>query len=314
MSGPVSPADVPPDARESPVTPPVAEVDEGREATVGGLTVRRLLPRRRRRTVGAWCFVDHVGPASVEEDGGVDIGPHPHIGLHTVTYLLDGQVLHRDSLGSEQVIRPGELNVMTAARGLSHAEEPTGHYRGRLHGVQLWVAQPDATRGGEPAFAHHAALPQAELEDALVTVLVGELSGGISPAALDSTLVGLDVAVRTGTTTLPLENGFEHVLVVLDGLLVVDDRPVTPGQSAYLGAGRQEVALRAPDEARVLLLGGRRFEEPLLMWWNFVARTHEEIDEAQRQWAAQDDRFGRVTSPLARVPAPATTWTSAVRK
>ena len=310
MSGPVSTADVPPDTGQSPAAPPVAEVDDGREATVGTLTVRRLLPRRRRRTVGAWCFVDHFGPASVEPDGGVDIGPHPHTGLHTVTYLLDGQVLHRDSLGSEQVIRPGELNVMTAGRGLSHAEEPTGHYRGTLHGVQLWVAQPDATRGGASAFAHHAALPQAELEGALITVLVGELAGGTSPAALDSPIVGLDLALRAGTTALPLAPEFEHVLVVLDGLAAVDDRPVSPGQSAYLGAGRDEVVLQAPDDARVLLLGGTPFEEPLLMWWNFVARTREEIVEAQRQWAAQDDRFGRVASPLARVPAPTPPWSS----
>ena len=311
MSGPVSAADVPPDASQSSAAPPVAELDEGRQATVGTLTVRRLLPRRRRRTVGAWCFVDHFGPASVEPDGGVDIGPHPHTGLHTVTYLLDGQVLHRDSLGSEQVVRPGELNVMTAGRGLSHAEEPTGHYRGTLHGVQLWVAQPDATRHGQPAFAHHAALPQAEIEDALVTVLVGALADGASPAVLDSPLVGLDVVVRAGTTALPVERAFEHVLVVLDGVLVVDDQPVTPGRSAYLGAGRDEVVLQAPEDARVLLLGGAPFEEPLLMWWNFVGRTREEIDEARREWAAQDERFGRVASPLPRVPAPATPWAGA---
>jgi redox-sensitive bicupin YhaK (pirin superfamily) len=308
MSGPVSRHDVPADAGRSATAPPVAEVDDGRQATVGTLTVRRVLPRRRRRTVGAWCFVDHFGPASVEQDGGVDIGPHPHTGLHTVTYLLDGQVLHRDSLGSERVIRPGELNVMTAGRGLSHAEEPTGHYRGTLHGVQLWVAQPDATRSGASSFAHHAALPQVEVGGAVVTVLVGELAEALSPAGLDSPLVGLEVAVPAGTTALPLAPAFEHVLAVLDGVVVVDDKPVTRGQSAYLGGGRDEVALAAPEDGRVLLLGGEPFHEPLLMWWNFVARTREEIEQAAREWAAQDERFGRVASPLARVPAPRPPW------
>jgi redox-sensitive bicupin YhaK (pirin superfamily) len=308
MSGPVNPVDAPLDCRASHPEPPTAEIDDGREATVGTLTVRRLLPRRRRRTVGTWCFVDHFGPTSVDEDGGVDIGPHPHTGLHTVTYLLDGQVLHRDSLGSEQVIRPGQLNLMTAGRGVSHAEEPTGHYRGTLHGVQLWVAQPDETRAGEPAFAHHDALPQVEVDGAVITVLVGELAGTASSVRRDAPLVGLEVDLRAGAAVLPLSPAFEHVLVVLDGVLVVDDRAVTPGQSGYLGVERDEITLLAPDGARVLLLGGEPFEEPLLMWWNFVARTREEIAQAAREWADQDERFGRVASPLRRVATPAVPW------
>jgi redox-sensitive bicupin YhaK (pirin superfamily) len=308
MSGPVNPVDAPLDRRASHPEPPTAEINDGREATVGTLTVRRLLPRRRRRMVGTWCFVDHFGPTSVDEDGGVDIGPHPHTGLHTVTYLLDGQVLHRDSLGSEQVIRPGQLNLMTAGHGVSHAEEPTGHYRGTLHGVQLWVAQPEVTRAGEPAFAHHDALPQVEVDGAVVTVLVGELAGTASSVRRDVPLVGLEVDLRAGAAVLPLAPAFEHVLVVLDGVLVVDDRPVGRGQSGHLGVGRDEITLLAPDGARALLLGGEPFEEPLLMWWNFVARTREEITQAAREWADQDERFGRVASPLRRIAAPAVPW------
>jgi redox-sensitive bicupin YhaK (pirin superfamily) len=312
VSGPVDRAGAPPDDPEgSSPEPPTAEVADPREATVGTLTVRRVLPRRQRRTVGAWCFVDHFGPAEVQEDGGVDIGPHPHTGLHTVTYLLDGQVLHRDSLGTEQVIRPGQLNLMTAGRGLSHAEEPTGHYHGTLHGVQLWVAQPEGTRHGDSAFEHHAELPRVELPGAEITVLVGGLGEATAPSRTDTPLVGVDVALRPGGTTVPLAPTFEHVLVVLDGLLVVDDAPVERGQSAYLGVGRDEVVLTAPDGARLLLLGGEPFAEPLLMWWNFVARTRAEIDEARRQWAAADDRFGRVASRLARVPSPPAPWTRA---
>ena len=304
--------DTPPDGRTgSGGVPRVAELVEARLADVGGMTVRRSLPKARRRTVGAWCFVDHFGPLAVAPDGGIDIGPHPHTGLSTVTYLLDGQVLHHDSLGSEQVIRPGQLNLMTAGHGVSHAEEPTGHYRGLMHGVQLWVAQPEGTRHGDAAFEHHAELPRAELAGAEVTVLVGELEGSAAPSRQDTPLVGLDVVLQPGGATLPLAPGFEHVLVVLDGLLLVDDAPVLRGQSAYLGVGRDEVALNAPDGARVLLLGGEPFEEPLLMWWNFVARTRAEIDEAQRQWASSDERFGRVASSLPRVPSPATPWSRA---
>src|SRR4051812_32435180 len=176
MSGPVDLADATASDAGEP-EPSVVEVLEPREATVGTMTVSRALPRRTRRTVGAWCFVDLFGPATVDENGGVDIGPHPHIGLHTVTYLLDGQVLHRDSLGSEQVIRRGQATLMPAGRGVVHAEEPTGHYRGTMQGVQLWVAQPDETRNGDPAFEHLAELPTVEVGTTRATVLVGTLAG-----------------------------------------------------------------------------------------------------------------------------------------
>ena len=288
----------------SEVEPPTAEVLDARESVVGTMTVRRSLPRARRRTVGAWCFVDHFGPLAVEPDGGIDIGPHPHTGLSTVTYLLDGQVLHRDSLGSEQVIRPGQLNLMTAGRGLSHAEEPTGHYRGTVHGVQLWVAQPEGTRHGDPAFEHHEELPRVELTGADATVMVGSLAGATSGARQDTPLLGASLDLRPGSTTVPLEPSYEHLVVVLDGVLVLGDVPVRPGQSAYLGLGREEVVLGAPDGARVLLLGGVPFEERIVMWWNFVGRSREEVAEAARQWQGGDDRFGRVATSLARVPAP----------
>ena len=298
--------DTPPEAEVgSAVAPPTAEVTDARESVVGSMTVRRSLPRARRRTVGAWCFVDHFGPLAVEPDGGIDIGPHPHTGLSTVTYLLDGQVLHRDSLGSEQVIRPGQLNLMTAGQGLSHAEEPTGHYRGTLHGVQLWVAQPEATRHGAPDFEHHDELPRAELAGAHATVLVGSLAGATSPARQDTPLLGASLDLRPGGTAVPLDRSYEHLVVVLDGVLVLDDVPVRPGQSAYLGLGRQEVLLGAPDGARVLLLGGVPFEERIVMWWNFVGRSREEVAEAAQQWQRAHDRFGRVATSLARVPAPA---------
>ena len=305
MSGPVGTSDAPSPGGSAP-EPPTAEVVDAREADVGGMTVRRSLPKARRRTVGAWCFVDHFGPLAVGPDGGLEIGPHPHTGLSTVTYLLDGEVLHHDSLGSEQVIKPGQLNLMTAGHGVSHAEEPTGHYRGLLHGVQLWVAQPAALRDGAAAFEHHEDLPQVALAGADATVLVGELGGARSSARQDTPLLGAALVIGTTGTVVPLDRAFEHLLVVLDGVVVLDDgRPVRPGQSAYLGLGRDELPLAAPDGARVLLLGGEPFEEQLVMWWNFVGRSREEVAAFRADWERGHDRFGRVSSGLARIPAPA---------
>ena len=309
MSGPVSTVDASPtDAVASTVKPACVEITPSRESVVGAMRVRRALPRIGRRTVGAWCFADHMGPELVTETRGLDIGPHPHTGLQTVTWLVAGEVLHRDSLGSEQVIRAGQLNLMTAGEGVTHSEEATGRYRGQLHGVQLWVAQPEATRHGGAAFEHHAELPRVELGNAVATVLVGSFAGATSSARRDTELVGADVALGPGTGVWPLQPSFEHALVVLDGEVLVDERVVRPGQLAYLGAGRGEVVLSAAMPARVLLLGGEPFGEPVLMWWNFVVRSRDELDSAYRQWESGHPRFGRLRSPLARIPAPKPFW------
>jgi quercetin 2,3-dioxygenase len=309
MSGPVGTIDAPPtEVRASAAKPACVEITPSREAAVGSMPVRRALPRRERRTVGAWCFADHMGPELVTETQGLDIGPHPHTGLQTVTWLVAGEVLHRDSLGTEQVIRAGQLNLMTAGNGVTHSEEATGRYRGQLHGVQLWVAQPEATRYGPAAFAHHAELPRVELDNTSATVLVGSFAGAASPARRDTALVGVDAALRPGTGAWPLAPSFEHALIVLDGEVLVDDQVVRPGQLAYLGIGRGELALSAGDPARVLLLGGEPFGEPILMWWNFVARSRAELEAAYRQWESGDPRFGRLRSPLARIPAPPPFW------
>jgi redox-sensitive bicupin YhaK (pirin superfamily) len=308
MSGPVTQRDEAVTSSAPALEPPQVEVSESRSAQVGVITVRRALPRRGRRTVGAWCFVDHMGPAEVGEDGGIDIGPHPHIGLQTVTWLHAGEVLHRDSLGSEKLIRPGELNLMTAGNGVVHAEERTGRYRGRLEGVQLWVAQPGETRHGTAAFEHHAALPQVELEEAVATVLVGTLAGVTSPARRDTDHVGVDLVLRPGTSTVPLEPGHEHALVCTSGAVEVQGTAVGPGRLAYLGAGRDELVLRAAADSRVLLLGGPPFPEAVLMWWNFVARTQAEVTEAQREWAAGGPRFGVVASSLPRIEVGPPPW------
>jgi quercetin 2,3-dioxygenase len=283
------------------------DITASRDTEVGGLPVRRALPRQGRRTVGAWCFVDHFGPVEADLADAMQVGPHPHIGLQTVTWLLEGEVLHTDSIGSEQLIRPGQLNLMTAGRGIAHAESARSGGTG-CHGIQLWIAQPDATRDGAAAFEHHAELPRLELGGAVATVLVGEVGGERSPARHDTPLVGADVALAAGTTTVPLDSTWEHALVVSEGVVEVDGTTVKPGELAYLGTGRDELGLRADAPSRVLLIGGEPLDDEIVMWWNFVARSHDEIDAARLDWQAHGARFADVRTDLARIPAPGTPW------
>ena len=309
MSGPVTAADAVPigDVSDHPVAACV-EVTESRESQVGAFRVRRALPRRGRRTVGPWCFLDHMGPAAIDETHGLDVAPHPHIGLQTVTWLLEGEAVHRDSLDTEQVIAPNQLNLMTAGRGVSHSEEGTGRYRGNLQGVQLWVAQPSSTRDGAAAFEHHGALPRVELGRAVATVLVGELDGATSPARRDTDHAGVDLDLRPGSTTLSLRPDYEHALVVIAGAVEVDGAAVEPGRLAYLGVGRDELALTTHVPTRAVLVGGVPFDEPVLMWWNFVARTQDEITRAHADWTAAEDRFGTVASTLPRIEVGPPPW------
>lgn len=309
MSGPVSAQDA--GDRPAGADPAVdgLEVWAGRKAEVGGFGVTRLLPRRPRRTVGAWCFADHMGPGPVSPGAGMDIGPHPHIGLQTVTWLVHGAVLHRDSLGSEQLIRPGELNLMTAGHGVAHSEETAGIYQGELHGVQLWIAQPAATREGAAQFDHLAELPRVETGSCTATVLIGEYAGARSPARRDTDHSGVELHLSGGPAVLPVPPGYEHALMVLDGALTVGGQGLVPGRLAYLGVGRQEILVEADGPARALLIGGVPFPEPVLMWWNYVARTREEIVAAHRDWSAATPRFGEVASPLPRIDTPGPPWT-----
>jgi redox-sensitive bicupin YhaK (pirin superfamily) len=193
---------------------------------------------------------------------------------------------------------------MAAGHGEAHSEEATGAYRGQLHGVQLWVAQPEATRHGPAGFEHHATLPRIELGHAEATILVGSFAGRVSPARADTPLVGVDAVVQPGVTDWPLEAAFEHALLVLEGAIDIEGQPVRAAEFAYLGLGRQTLSLRTDRQARLLLLGGEPFDEPILMWWNFVARSRAEVEAATRTWNARDPRFGTVASPLPRIPAP----------
>ena len=309
MSGPVSKNDTPDIRLETYAAPgPVLEISPSRQAKVGTSTVRRALPQRHRRTVGPWCFADHFGPTG--PDHGLSIGPHPHNGLHTVTWLLQGDLVHHDSLGSEQPVRPGELNLMTAGHGIAHSEETPDAYRDGFHGIQLWVAQPEHTRHGPAAFEHRAELPQVEIGSAVATVLLGDFAGADSPARTDTALVGADFVLPPGAHEMPLRVDFEHALVVLEGAVRVAEDLVQPGALAYLGTGRDGLQVSNDESARALLLGGEPFPEPILMWWNFVARTRDEIELATKEWNAENDRFGVVPSTMHRIPAPPVPWQS----
>ncbi len=257
--------------------------------------------------MGPWCFVDHVGPVRAQPGGAFGVGPHPHLGLQTVTWLVAGELLHLDSLGSEQLIRPGQLNLMTAGHGVSHAEEDPARAE-EIHAVQLWVAQPAGTRNGPGAFEHHAELPRVELDRAEGTVLVGGFGGLDSPARRDTELMGVELTLRGPGTEVPLRFDYEHALVVLQGRVTVDGVALEPGVLAYLGQGREQCRLEVAHPARALLLGGVPFPEPILMWWNFVGRSRRELSEAWRQWTADDGRFGHVVSSLRRLQVGRPPW------
>ena len=284
---------------------PVLESYPARQAALpGGLIVRRALPRAERRLVGPWCFLDYYGPVAFGIDRPMAIGPHPHIGLQTVTWLLEGEVLHKDSLGNERLIQPGQLNLMTSGWGISHSEETPTRNSGRLHGLQLWVALPDARRNGPPSFDHYGELPVTTIGVARAVVLIGEFNGARSPAKAYSKMVGADVVVANDDDVdLPLDPSFEHALMLIEGNVALGDRTLEPSTLYYLGTGRDVVALTASAGSRVVLLGGEPFGERILMWWNFVARTPEEIVEARNAWE-QGSRFGSVAYVGDRIPAP----------
>ena len=269
-------------------------------------TVRRLLPQRRLRMVGAWCFVDHFGPDDVSDRPGMQVPPHPHTGLQTVTWLVDGEIEHRDSLGSVQAVRPGQLNLMSSGRGIAHSEWSAPDHPAGLHGLQLWVALPTFARSGEPRFEHHAGLPVLRDGGLTTTVVAGALGSVRSPAGVHTALVGAELLVTApGRYHVDVDAAFEHAVLVMSGTAEVAGADLSPGSLLYLGRGRSGLPVSTSEPARLFLLGGEPFEEPLVMWWNFVGTSHEEIVQAREDWAA-GRRFGTVpgcgADPL-RAPA-----------
>ncbi|MEU0391683.1 pirin family protein [Streptomyces sp. NPDC006208] len=277
------------------VAEPVRELLSPRQVPLGESTVvRRLLPNLGRRMVGAWAFVDHYGPDDIADEPGMQVPPHPHMGLQTVSWLHEGEVLHRDSTGVKATIRPRELGLMTSGRAISHSEEsPRSHAR-FLHGAQLWVALPDDHRDVEPHFQHHHDLPRVTAPGLAATVILGTLDGAASPGTTYSPIVGADLALARGAEAmLPLDPDFEYAVLAMSGEVNVDGVPVLPGSMLYLGCGRTGLPLRAESDAGLMLLGGEPFDEEIVMWWNFIGRSQEEIERARRDWT-EGSRFGEV--------------------
>ena len=274
-----------------------------RDVLLGRTThVRRIVPNKTRRMIGAWCFLDHYGPDDIKATGGMWVPPHPHTGLQTVTWLFEGLGLHTDSLGSHQLIRPGQLNVMTAGHGICHAEVSPDEAPATLHGVQLWVCLPDEVRDSTPPdFTHLAELPTYDERGATLRVLLGSLAGEASPAPTHTPIVGAELTLQPGSeATVPLDPSFEYGVLVAQGFVTVDGVQIERNAMSYLGFGRGELSFRAAgEEAVLMLLGGEPFEEEIVMWWNFIGRSHEEIVEQREAWngdglAFEPSRYGVV--------------------
>ncbi|WP_123029082.1 pirin family protein [Mycolicibacterium stellerae] len=282
-----------------------------REVPLGGpraIRVRRTLPQRERSLVGAWCFADHYGPHDVRDGVGMDVPPHPHTGLQTVSWLFQGEVTHRDSAGVHAMVRPGELNLMTAGAGICHSEVSTAATT-VLHGVQLWVALPDADRDTGRDFAHYAPQPVA-VPGAVLRVFLGELAGSRSPVHTFTPLLGAQVDLEPGARVdLDIDPSFEHGVLLDQGGLETAGTTLDVADLAFQGIGCNVLSLHNPGDAstRAILLGGPPFGEELVMWWNFVGRRHDDIAEYRRLWQARDARFGAVDGyrgAVDRLPAP----------
>lgn len=292
------------------------EIITAREVPLGGpraMTVNRTLPQRQRSLIGAWCFVDHYGPDDVSATGGMDVAPHPHTGLQTVTWLFEGKVTHHDSGDNHAVVLPGEVNLMTSGAGICHSEVSTQDTT-VLHGVQLWTVLPDADRQTLRRFDHHEPEP-VTFEGGQALVFMGSLLGYTSPIKTFTPLLGAEIRLDPGAEVeLEVDPSYEHGVLVDSGDVQLEGVTVAPRELAYTGIDENRLRLRNTGDApaRMVLIGGPPFTEDVVMWWNFIGRNHEEIAQYRKEWEEHGDRFG-VTQGyvshnpdgLNRLPAPA---------
>lgn len=291
-------------------TPGQVVVLPSREVPLGGpraMTVRRTLPQRERSFIGAWCFVDHYGPDDVSRTGGMDVPPHPHTALQTVSWLFEGEIEHRDSGGVHGLVRPGEVNLMTAGAGICHSEVSTSRTR-TLHGVQLWVVLPARHRTVPRRFDHFAA-PEVTVADGVsARVFVGSLAGQVSPVWTATGLLGVEITMRQGSMwQVPAEPSFEHGLLVDSGDVSLNGVPVPVASLGAVDEGFDRLTIRAESDARMILLGGTPFDERIVMWWNFIGADHDEIAQLRQEWNDGSARFGTVQGyegAVDRLPAP----------
>lgn len=251
------------------------------------IEVRRTIPNRKLRSIGAFCFVDYFGPTDQTE--AMVVAAHPHTGLQTVTWLFEGEVEHRDSLGSIQVIKPGQLNLMTAGKGISHSEL-SKKTEGRLHGIQLWVALEDKDRFTEPSFEHVNENQELTKEGLKLKVFMGELMGINSPAKLYSKLVAAEIELQPGEHVLDVDPEFEHGLLLVEGDYKSEGEKVQEAELVYFEKGQSEIKISVKTKTKLVLVGGEPFKERLVMWWNFIARSHQEIEQMRAMWNDQQNR------------------------
>ncbi len=269
-----------------------------KQVSLGGgsdLSVRRVLPQLHRSFVGAWCFVDHYGPDLAAACGGMNVAPHPHTGLQTVSWLFDGEIEHRDSAGVETLVKPGEVNLMTSGYGIAHSEVSTDRTV-YLHGVQLWVVLPEADQSLEREFQHYRP-DVVEWAGGTVRVLVGSFAGATSTIQTQTRLLGAEVVLNAGAAWEgPVDPSFEYGVLVDNGHVEVDGLLVDKHWMAIRDAGLDSLRLGNPSDqpVRLMLLGGKPFDESIIMWWNFIGRHHDDIERFRAEWIADADRFGQV--------------------
>jgi len=273
---------------------------------LGGFAVRRVLPASTHRTVGPFIFFDHFGPVAFPAGEGIDVRPHPHIGLATVTYLFEGAILHRDSLGSVQKIAPGDVNWMTAGRGIVHSERTAPEDRAggaRLHGLQTWVALPESLEETAPAFTHvpGASLPRVSVDGARVTVVAGRAFGATAPTPTHSDTLYAAIEMPAGTRLVVPDDHEQRAVYAVAGGIDVDGAPIEAAHMAVVESGGTFV-VHAQSDATVMLVGGGRLPGERFIWWNFVASSRERIEAAKATWVAQG--FGHVPGETEFIPLP----------
>jgi redox-sensitive bicupin YhaK (pirin superfamily) len=273
---------------DKPACEAIDQIIVPRSVDLGGFSVRRALPHTRRRMVGPFIFFDHFGPAVLRDGQGIDVRPHPHIGLATLTFLFDGEIMHRDSLGNAQPIRTGEVNWMTAGRGIVHSERTAPERRvsgGGLHGLQCWIAMPTKDEEIAATFAHHEQtdLPIVNAEGANVRIVTGTLFGQRSPVATLSETLFADATLALGAT-LPFDaQTEERAVYIVSGEVEISGDRFGAGQLLVLRPG-DPITMTAASEARVVLIGGAAMEGPRYIWWNFVSSRKERIEQAKAEW------------------------------
>lgn len=302
------------DSRSCPIKAerPASRRVNGSQKTLGiGMTIERFLPSKQLRMIGAWAFLDHIGPADVSDNDGIQVGPHPHTGLQTFTWMIEGELLHRDSLGYTQLIRPGQVNLMTAGKGISHSEESPENRPAEFHGAQLWIALPEQYRFIEPAFEHFPTLPKSEISGLEITVIAGEAFGLSAPATFYSPLMAADFFAKTSElATLALNPDFEYGVLVLEGNISVAGESLDTTELLYLSCGRESIDIKADKASRFLLIGSAPFKEDVLMWWNFIGRSKDEISGFVADWNSGESKdFGKVEGyPGKSLMAPLAPW------